>query len=159
VTAYDAGKDHEAKRLAVPIRTLVDNTKRSTSLLKHLGVQDQLGWINRGPPEPPPNAHLLAFGVCVIETRFDTGETRYEPALRQPAPDRLHPPVSFEDWWRRTILRDQRGNSFSRADLVLALANHQLRHAHAVELAREGVPSTPGGPCRCRGGRRRPAPA
>jgi hypothetical protein len=37
-------------------------------------------------------------------------------------PDRLHPPASFADWWERTILTDQHGNTFSRADLVLSVA-------------------------------------
>jgi hypothetical protein len=43
--------------------------------------------------------------------------------MRQLAPDRMHPPVSFEDWWRRPILTDQPGNRFSRADLVLSVAD------------------------------------
>lgn len=123
MTAYDGGAEHEAKRLSTTLRLLVHNTKRQTSLLRHLGVQDRLGWIDRGPPEPPRNAIVIAFGVCVVESRFDTGRTRYEPAMRQLAPDRMHPPVSFEDWWRRTILTDQPGNTFSRADLVLSVAN------------------------------------
>jgi len=123
MTAYDGGAEHEAKRLSTTLRLLVHNTKRQTSLLRHLGVQDRLGWIDRGPPEPPRNAIVIAFGVCVVESRFDTGRTRYEPAMRQLAPDRMHPPVSFEDWWRRTILTDQPGNTFSRADLVLSVAD------------------------------------
>jgi hypothetical protein len=123
MAAYDAGKEHEAKRLAVPIRTLVHNTRTSTSLLKHLGVQHQLGWLDRGPPEPPRNAIVIAFGLCVVEMRLDTGASRYKPAIHEPAPDRLHPPVSFDDWWSRTVLTDQRGNEFSRGDLVLSLAN------------------------------------
>ena len=123
IEAYDAGKEHEAKRLSVPIRTLVHSTGRSTSLLHHLGVQDRLGWVDRGAPEPPPGARVISFGLCVVRMRFDIGETFYEPALKELAPDRFHPPVSFEDWWRRVILQDQRGNGFSRADLVLALAN------------------------------------
>jgi hypothetical protein len=123
IAAYDAGKEHEAKRLSVPIRTLVHNTGRSTSLLKHLGVQEQLGWVDRGPPEPPPRAHVISFGLCVVQLRFDTGQSSYRPAVLRPAPDRLHPPVAFADWWRRDVLRDQQGNAFSRADLVLSLAD------------------------------------
>lgn len=49
IASYDAGKEHEAKRLSVPIRTLVHNTRRSTGLLTHLGVQHQLGWVDRAP--------------------------------------------------------------------------------------------------------------
>lgn len=123
IAAYDAGKEHEAKRLSVQIRTLVHNTGRSTSLLKHLGVQEQLGWVDRGPPEPPPRAHVISFGLCVVQLRFDTGQSSYRPAVLRPAPDRLHPPVAFEDWWRRDVLRDQQGNAFTRADLVLSLSD------------------------------------
>lgn len=123
IAAYDAGKEHEAKRLSVPIPTLVHNTSRSTSLLTHLGVLDQLGWVDRGSPEPPARAHVISFGLCVVQLRFDTGRSYYRPAILRPAPDRLHPPVAFEDWWRRVVLKDQQGNAFSRADLVLALAN------------------------------------
>jgi hypothetical protein len=123
IERYDAGKGHEAKRLSVPVRTLVHNTRRSTGLLQHLGVQERLGWVDRGPPQPPANAIVISFGVCVVESRFDTGRTRYEPAMGDLAPDRLHPPVSFEDWWRRPILADQHGNTFSRADLVLSVAD------------------------------------
>jgi hypothetical protein len=123
MAAYDAGKSHEAKRLSVPIRTLVHNTRSTTSLLRHLNVQERLGWIDRGPPEPPARGTVISFGLCVVRMRFDIGQSLYEPALLRPAPDRLHPPVAFEDWWGRTILRDQQGNGFSRADLVLSLAN------------------------------------
>ncbi|HWX88337.1 MAG TPA: SEC-C metal-binding domain-containing protein, partial [Solirubrobacteraceae bacterium] len=82
-----------------------------------------LGWVDRGAPEPPPNTHVISFGLCVVRMRFDTGQTEYRAALHDPAPDRLHPPVGFDDWWTRVVLRDQQGNGFSRADLVLALAN------------------------------------
>lgn len=119
---YDGGMEHAAKAIADRIRLLVKTKGRTTSLLQHLGVQNQLGWIDRGLPAPPRNAIVISFGVCVVETRFDTGRTRYEPAIRQLAPDRLHPPASFTDWWERTILTDQHGNTFSRADLVLSVA-------------------------------------
>ncbi len=119
---YDGGMEHAAKVIADRLRLFVKTKGRTTSLLEHLGVQDQLGWVDRGPPEPPHEAVVISFGVCVVVTRFDTGRTRYESAMRQLAPDRIHPPVSFIDWWERTILTDQRGNRFSRADLVLSVA-------------------------------------
>jgi hypothetical protein len=120
---YDSGAEHEAKRLSVPIRTLVHDTRMSTSLLKQMGVKDQLGWVDRGPPEPPPGVQVIGFGLCVIRHRFDTGVSAYEPSIRNAAPDRLHAPVSFTDWWERPILSDQQDHKFSRRDLVLAVAN------------------------------------
>lgn len=74
-------------------------------------------------PEPPPGVQVIGFGLCVIRHRFDTGVSAYEPAIRNAAPDRLHAPVSFTDWWERPILSDQQDHKFSRRDLVLAVAN------------------------------------
>jgi SEC-C motif len=122
VRDYDSGMEHAAKSIADTIRLFVKTKGQTTSLLEHLGVQTQLGWVDRGPPAPPHGAIVISFGVCVVETRFDTGRTRYEPAMRNLAPDRSHPLVSFKDWWERTILTDQLGNRFSRADLVLSVA-------------------------------------
>jgi hypothetical protein len=133
---YDGGMEHAAKAIADRIRLFVKTQGRTTSLLQHLGIQDQLRWVDRGPPDPPPDAIVIAFGVCVVETRFDTRRTRYEPAMGQLAPDRIHPPVSFTDWWERTILTDQLGNTFSRADLVLSVAE-QDGGTHIDEVVNE----------------------
>ena len=123
MASYDEGKEHEAKRLALSIRVLVHSTRNSTSLLTHLGARDTLPWIDRGPPVPRPEDIVLSFGVCVLRFRFDLNESRYERALLACPPDRLHPPVSFEDWWRRPVLHDQSGREFSRSDIVLAMAD------------------------------------
>lgn len=123
--AYDRGIEHEAKRLSATIRTLVHDTGRSTSLLHHLGVKNRVGFVDRGPPEPPPGGgHVIHFGVCIVRMQMvPGGDVRYQPVLGNPSPERVHPPMSFKDWWRAPILRDQQGNSFTREELVLALAN------------------------------------
>ena len=123
MASYDEGKEHEAKRLALSIRMLVHSTRNSTGLLTHLGARDVLPWIDRGPPVPRPEDIVLSFGVCVLRHRFDTNESRYERAFLTCFPDRRHPPVSFEDWWRRPVLHDQSKRGFSRSDLVLAMAD------------------------------------
>lgn len=124
--AFDAGREHEAKRLATTLRLVVHDTGRSTSLLTHLGVKDRLGFVDTAPPDPPPPPVItLSFGLAVIEMVLDPldGDVRYIPALRSPDDHRAHPPACFYDWWTSVVLRDQRGNRFSRKDLVLALAN------------------------------------
>lgn len=121
---YDAGVEAEAKRLAATIRILVHDSGRGTSLLNHLGVKRSLGFIDRGPPEPPPSGHVLHFGVCIVRMHLRPGgDVQYIPVLDAGAEDRMHPNTSFDDWWLNPMLRDQEGNKFNRRDLVLALAN------------------------------------
>lgn len=125
--AYDAGKEHEAKRLAAVIRTVAHDTRHSRSLLTQLGVRDRLPFIDRGPPLPPTfRATYISFGLTVVQMTFGSyGEVYYIPAFDRPNPERLHPPVAFTDWWNRTVLDDRQGGLFSRKALVLALANKE----------------------------------
>jgi hypothetical protein len=80
ISDYDSGMEHAAKAIADRIRLLVKTKGRTTSLLQHLGVQDQLGWIDRGPPAPPRNAVVISFGVCV-SSRLDSTQVGRDTSL------------------------------------------------------------------------------
>lgn len=123
--AYDAGVEHEAKRLAGTIRNLVWDRGQNRSLLTHLGVKDKLGFVDTAPPDPPPPpVVVLSFGLAVLERVLLPGsETRYVPAFTVPDDQRTSPATSFVDWWTLPVLRDQQGHEFSRGDLVLGLAH------------------------------------
>lgn len=123
---YDQGREAEAIRIATCVRVLAYDSPRSTSILSHLGVKDQLGFIDRGPSFPSdPRVITIGFGLCYLQSTIGgTGqETRLSPCLDSEDPQRNHPPVSFDDWWSRTILKDQRDQVFSRKDFVLMAAN------------------------------------
>jgi hypothetical protein len=123
--AYDAGVEHEAKRLAGTIRNLVWDKGQNRSLLTHLGVKDKLGFVDTAPPDPPPPpVVVLSFGLAVAEMLLVPGAaTRYVPAFTVPDDQRTSPATSFVDWWTLPVLRDQQGHEFSREDLVLGLAH------------------------------------
>src|SRR4051794_39690166 len=69
VDLFDAGHESEAIRLAVPIRVLVHDTGKSTSLLQLLGVKDTqrfhdtAGAIN--PANLAPTWGLFAMQIAV----------------------------------------------------------------------------------------------
>jgi len=138
--AFDEGAEWEAKRLAVSIRVLVHDTKRSHSLLRQLQLKDRLRFYEIAAPDPPGN--LLSYHG-LVGVRFGAGDACYYARLDNgpPYPTKQSP---FEDWWGRCVFRDAHGSQFTRKDLVLALANKeggahvdQELDAEYVRLSRE----------------------
>jgi SEC-C motif len=117
---FDAGEEHEAKRLGTTIRTVVCDMP--TSLLSHLGVKNELGFVDHALPDPPPPpVVVLGFGLCRVHMSADG--VRYVPAMTPYDPQRQHPPVSFDDWWQHPILFDLEGRSYSRRELIRSLVD------------------------------------
>lgn len=121
---FDDGAEDEALRLAVSIRVLVHDTSSSTSVLKQLGVKTTLTYLDTyiPPPEPQEGTFVWHMGAGVAGlTADELGRPCYK------ATKDLHPlsigPVPFDDWWNRSIIRDQAGADFTRRELALALAN------------------------------------
>ena len=124
--AYDAGDEPEAKRLAVNLRVLLHDTRRSTSLFTHLRVKDKLSFRNTASEPHPPEA-IVVFdgGLCSIRSTLGEGggRSRFVPVLDTDPMRNSRPEQCFEDWWTTPILHDQEGNSFSRSDFIDAVAN------------------------------------
>jgi hypothetical protein len=112
--AYDAGFRDEAYRIAVAIRVLVHNTKTSTSLLRHLGVENAPLLSTTEPA--PPNA-VLYDGLSLVAFQTASGAVR---AGLDESPTRRF--TAAQDWWTETIyvLNNVR---LSRKDIVLSAAN------------------------------------
>jgi hypothetical protein len=149
--SYDDGNEPEAKRLAVNIRVLVHDHGRSVSLLTHLGVKDQLGYVDTAIGVPPPGALILHAGLCMCSVTLGAPgaahELRYKPVLSNLSPDREHPPTSFVDWWETPLVTDQEGNRYTRGSIVLSVANQdggahvdaQLNAAYELLVARNSL--------------------
>ena len=112
--AYDAGKEGEAKRLAVVLRILLHDTKRSHSLLGSLGVKDSLRyWAVMGSAA---KNELIFMGLSMA---FTPEGMRYMPSLRDPKQR-----VTLADWWNALVLFNPKENvEFSRGSAILSLAN------------------------------------
>jgi SEC-C motif len=115
---YDEGHAHEAKRLAVPIRVLVHDTRTSRSLLGQLGLKG-VAFCDTAGDRNPRNL-LTHHGLVAIHVT--DGGARYE-AMLDNSPLGVGRAVSFEQWWNKVVVVDSDRNQLTRRDLVLAVAN------------------------------------
>ncbi len=119
--SYDKGFEDEAKRLAVVIRVLVHDTGKSTSLLalldrKNIYFYDSaLSYRHQSP--------LPYTGLTMI--RVSSGEARHIAPLDGGAPTRdRNRKRTFNIWWENMfVIRDMKGNIFTRKELVLNTAD------------------------------------
>lgn len=149
---FDAGDESEAAQLATHIRVLVhdpaDLTRsRSRSLLAQLGLKHQMGYVDTtirrpslppGYAELPPGSIVIHSGITITEIGGANG-VRFRAPLADLAPERVGPPVSFEEWWTPEILNDQEGNSHSRRSVVIDLANQDGAHIDATLSSRHAA--------------------
>lgn len=106
---FDEGHISESKRIAVAIRTLVHHAGKSRSLLRQLGVRDQMQWLSAVPagetgarsPLWTYDPHEVGFGHLAI------------------AP--VHP-VDFFTWWNSAVITYD-DVPVSRSWMVLNVAN------------------------------------
>lgn len=114
--AYDAGFEAEAKRLALIIRILAHDTKKSQSLLLNLGLKDKLKWCDLVGEIDPSNSFYLGVG---IELASNPTGMRYVPALGEPKQR-----ISFQQWWDGVVVLDKQASvSITRKFAVLHLAD------------------------------------
>ena len=113
---YDNGAEEEAIRLATAIRILVHDTNNSHSLLSQLDKKailfydSAIGYI--------PNAFQT---FCLTSIRMSTKEGA---EYRAPLDGRNMAKIDFIKWWEENIIfKDNRGNIFTRKDLVRNVAN------------------------------------
>lgn len=123
--AYDDGDITEAQRLAVTIRVLVNDTRTQTSLFKHLGVKGRLLFTDthvRSPGGLPKGAIILHAGLAQVQMPIG-GDVTFAPPLGNLSPERTGPPMPFGKWWGNMLVKDLHGESFSRSDFVLSVAD------------------------------------
>lgn len=117
--AYDAGSDWEAKRLAVSIRILLHDTKSCKSLLGQLG-QKNIQFIDSSFPVIAGNS--CAHSGLVMTSMSLSKEANYVAFLDE-VPQGQMRSIDFDFWWTATIFIDVNGNTLSRKDIVLSIAD------------------------------------
>lgn len=112
--AFDAGDVAEAKRLAIHLRVLLNDTKRQQSLLGQLDVKSSLLFHDVTGAMP-----LGAKGWIPLKMGFSaTTGVAYLPKLT--APKRR---ISFAEWWDATVYKSAVPDcEFSRASIILNVA-------------------------------------
>jgi len=139
--AYDEGCTSEAKRLAVRLRVLLHDTKKSPSLLTLLKKKDIL-FYDTSLDYDPNNLEPTKGPIMTKFTIAKTGKksVKYVPPLDDGPPIRYRKrKISFEKWWDKDMFVDIKGNKLTRRNLVLAVANkdggahvdHELNKGYA----------------------------
>jgi len=118
---FDRGDVLEAKQIAVHLRTLWHNTKRSSGLASQLNLANEVvdtafdvppTFVNSESPEPSSDERrLFAIG----------GSRAYAPLFDHgPAGVSKSP---FKQWWEGNVISDGEGHKFTRKDVVPNVAN------------------------------------
>jgi len=113
--AFDAGNTGEAKRMALTIRVLLHETKRSKSLLRQLNHKP--AFVSTASPFDPRN---LVSHMGLLAIQLGDAGVRYIPRGEHTPHKRE---VSFDEWWNEIVFKTQGHDAVSRKDLILTAAN------------------------------------
>lgn len=120
--AFDSGNHREAIRIATCMRVLFHDTKRSISLLTHLGAKDiHLMPSHLETPEGcSDDCTVVVFSMGVIS--LGNGAGSYGPMLEDFVPGSTYV-LPFEKWWNEIISSVSPSEHLTRKTLVLGAAN------------------------------------
>ena len=123
---FDSGKFRTSTMFVSIIRTLVHDTKNSTSLLKRLDDKYKIEFLDTSIYFPPDTFHLqnFLFAAYIRLPGKDTYHRTVLPKFYFTEQDSKF--VDFNGWWNNTILIIK-GKSYSRKDIILITA-----HKHGV---------------------------
>ncbi|HSH58607.1 MAG TPA: hypothetical protein VK988_02990 [Acidimicrobiales bacterium] len=124
--SFDAGNAVIGYPLSTTIRVLVHDTAKSHALLGQTGDLSSMAFLDTSLPINPRNL-LSQGGLVVLQMTAGLGAT-WVPRFAVPSPPvpgadpRL---VPFGTWWTEDVMKDHNGTLWSRARMVLAIANKE----------------------------------
>lgn len=117
--AFDSGLEAVAKHISLSLRVLLHHHGQSRALLDQLGL--------RGPryltSAPPLNPRNILTECNLVLMQVGTTGAHYLPLVAAGAPPVPLQPIPFVDWWNNPVLKDNRGRTFCRRELVLNVAD------------------------------------
>lgn len=118
---FGKGDVSEAKRLAVTIRLLLHDTRKSASLLGQLRIKNNMAYLDTSNTYNPNNL-MPHTGLVSIYYSSEMPSPIYRPRFNQLA--HTYTTVDFNTWWSNNIvIKDQINNIFTRKNLVLFVAD------------------------------------
>ncbi len=122
--AYDQGDEAESQRLAVVMRTLLHDAHASLSLFGQLQLFGLLEFVDTARAVNPGNSFPTS-GLVQVQFSTNPPSGRYVAGLGNVPSDRAGHRTAFNLWWTRGVTKPRNGVEYSRADLVLAVANRE----------------------------------
>lgn len=117
---YDTGKTVAAKSIASSIRVLVHDTPLSHALLQQAGMLDRDFYNTVEIRDEREGGAWAGSYSALVGVAFGGAEPSFVPNLDSGAMPRWTP---FADYWDEIIFIDREENSFTRKDIILAVAN------------------------------------
>ena len=142
--AFDAGQENEALRLSTTLRVLLHQTPKSNSLLNQMGKLRTLDYVDSGVRRDlftkivnqdaspgfvynykPADTGLVISSFIGNEFKFIAPlvKNRFNP--NDPKFHCIVPTRKYSEWWEDKFIEVSNDHSFSRKDIVLALANKE----------------------------------
>ena len=116
---YDGGRFSEAKRIAAVLRTLLHSSRMTTSLFAQLGYESRIRFLDSAGDDLPGN--VMGFNG-LTSMRFHPTFARHYPKLEKLLPREMRR-LSFGVWWHKEVVKDAHRRSFTRSDMVRAIAD------------------------------------
>lgn len=117
--SFDRGFEAIGKHIALSLRVLLHNYRKSRALLDQLGLRSGSYFTSASPLNPRNK-----FTECNLLTiQISNSEARYLPLIAVGDTPQSLQSVRFEDWWNDPVLKDNLGRTFCRRDLVLNVAD------------------------------------
>jgi hypothetical protein len=116
---FDEGLEAAGKHIALSIRLLIHHQGQSRALLEQLAVRPSY-FLDSGGPLDTRN---LLTGHTLVCLELSTTTGRYRPRVSAGEPPMPMRQLRFADWWNNPVLKDDKGRTFSRRDLVLHVAD------------------------------------
>lgn len=115
---YDSGKEVVGRHIALSLRVLLNQHGKNHALLEQLGIRAGK-WLDTAGPLSPTNL-MAEHNLVALKAGPDGG--RYVPAssLGDGLPNWQ---ADFPDWWTRPVMKDTKGRTMSRFELVGHVAN------------------------------------
>lgn len=111
--------------LATVVRVLVHDTRTSHSLLDQLGLKSGLRCVDTAVPIGALSKMSANPGLVSLEIAPEGRGVRWIAPLSKLPAQRLGRTIPFQPWWDKPIHRDSLGNTWSRRDFVMYLANRE----------------------------------
>jgi hypothetical protein len=122
--AFHQGRQSEAKRMATAIRILVHDTGRSHSLLSQLAVKNRILYYDTATSVADPRiASAISLAGMVLTIGKNGPQSFWSPNLDPDSELKDCTIRPFYSWWTRPVMKDNRGEFFSRRAFVLGVAD------------------------------------
>jgi hypothetical protein len=119
IIVFDSGLEAAGKHISLSLRVLLHNRGQSRSLLDQLGLRLGRFLDSAGPLNP---RNLLTECNFVL-LHFSSSGGNYKPLISAGGDPFRMQPIPFVNWWNDPVLKDDRGRTFCRRELVLHVAD------------------------------------